>query len=117
MSFRPLTLIAVGGALLAGISAVAQAASPWAELKAGMNGEATAEKIGWPMLSTHGRGVDVWIYDRCGEAVFKDGALQGWTVPVGGGVAVTAVRPQAGAPAKSPAARPRRAATVVVSSY
>lgn len=129
MSFRSCKFLAFGLALFSGVLSVAQAASPWSELKAGMDGEATAEKIGWPMLSTHGRGVEVWIYDHGGEAVFKNGVLLGWSVPVresaakadhaaaaGAGV-VMAARPQSAPLAKAPTKRPRQPATVVVSSY
>ena len=129
MSLRSWKVLVLGLGLLSGIFSDARASSPWAELKAGMDGEATAGKIGWPVLSTRGRGVEVWIYDHCGEAVFKDGALLDWSVPVresaaqadsaASGVSVVGVmpRPRSAGWSKAPGTRSRRPATVVVSSY
>lgn len=129
MSLHLCKLLALGLALSSGFLSVAQAASPWSELKAGMDGETTAEKIGWPMLSTHGRGVEVWIYDHCGEAVFQNGSLLCWSVPVresaakadhaaaGGAVVGVMVGARGAGWGKAPVTRSRRPATVVVSSY
>lgn len=129
MSFRPLTLIAVSLGLLVGISSEARAASPWAELRAGISGEATAEIIGQPLLSTRGRGIEVWIYDHCGEVVFQNGSLLCWSVPVresaakadhaaaGGAVVGVMVGARGAGWGKAPVTRSRRPATVVVSSY
>lgn len=60
--------------------ASAQDANPWDMLKIGMNMDEARRYLGEPLIRTHARGVERWIYDGRGEVVFYSGPLVAWTV-------------------------------------
>jgi hypothetical protein len=60
------------------VQAHATTVSDWTKLKGGMNGDEATRQLGQPLIRTTGRGVEIWIYDGCGEAVFDGGPLKSW---------------------------------------
>jgi hypothetical protein len=75
---RPLICAAFAG--LAVVQAHATTASDWTKLKSGMNVAEATRQLGQPLIRTAGRGVEIWIYDGRGEAVFDGGPLKSWSV-------------------------------------
>jgi hypothetical protein len=67
-------------AALGGASAM-QAADGWAQIKVGMKLEDAATAIGAPLIKSHGRDCDLWIYDGGAEVVAAHGLVSGWTAP------------------------------------
>ena len=69
--------------LLLGLIApvLSRGAADWTKMKAGITTKEAAETMGMPLLQTSARGFQVWIYDGCGEIVFRDGPALGWTKP------------------------------------
>ena len=118
--------------VLTGILSDVRASSGWAELRQGLSGAETAEKIGRPLLGTRSRGLEVWTYDHRGEVVLKDGSLLFWSAPLSEGAAKTererpearvvragpksVYRPTATVPVER-SMRPRTRAAIVISSY
>jgi hypothetical protein len=68
-------------AFLGAVAGPLRAASPWSELRAGLDGEEIVKLVGAPVLGTCGRGIEVWTYDQRGEVVFKGGRLMFWSAP------------------------------------
>lgn len=59
-----------------------QGAGDWTKVKSGITPLEAAEALGQPLIRTHGRGFQVWIYDGQGEIVFAGGPALGWTTPL-----------------------------------
>jgi hypothetical protein len=47
-----------------------------------MSTEEAISALGQPLIRTSARGLDVWIYDSCGEVVFAGGPVKAWSTPV-----------------------------------
>lgn len=58
-----------------------EAAGGWASLKKGMTLNQVVNAIGMPLVSSKGRGMDLWIYDSGGETLAMGGILTEWTQP------------------------------------
>jgi hypothetical protein len=58
---------------------VARGADGWTQLRPGMTSAEALKFIGEPLMRTKARGVERWIYDGNGEAVFFRGPLMSWT--------------------------------------
>jgi hypothetical protein len=61
--------------------ALSHAAVDWTKIKTGITPLEAAEALGKPLIRTKGHGIQLWIYDGCGEIVFVGGAALGWTQP------------------------------------
>lgn len=70
-------MVATLGLLAASLRAAP--APDWTKVKVGMNSEEAVKELGEPLIRTYGRGIEVWIYDGRGEALFTGGPLKSWT--------------------------------------
>src|SRR4051812_44811333 len=57
------------------------AADGWTHLRVGMTHREATAVVGDALLTSHGRGLTVAIYDRCGELFLIAGRVVGWTAP------------------------------------
>ncbi len=62
--------------------AVCPGTSDWSKVRTGITAATAAEALGRPLIRTYGRGIEVWIYDGCGEIMFAGGPALGWSLPV-----------------------------------
>ncbi len=60
----------------------AEPSPSWGKLCSGMSQREIAAMLGQPLLRTHSRGFEVWIYNSGGEVLFFRGPLFAWTAPV-----------------------------------
>ena len=69
---------------LLALPALPAAAGPlaWNGLRPGMSAEEAVAALGEPLIRTSARGLEVWIYDSCGEVVFSGGPVKDWSLPV-----------------------------------
>jgi hypothetical protein len=60
----------------------AEPSPSWGKLCSGMSQREIAAMLGQPLLRTHSRGFEVWIYNSGGEVLFFRGPVFAWTAPV-----------------------------------
>ena len=70
-------------ALVLGLLATASAAEPWKAMKTGLTTTETATVLGEPLIKSHGRNFDLWVYDSGAEVLYLYGIVVAWTSPAG----------------------------------
>lgn len=80
MSFTRFTLLI---AIVLGCMSRGAAAESWKAMKTGLTSAETATVLGEPLIKSHGRNFDLWIYDSGAEVVYLYGIVVAWTSPAG----------------------------------
>jgi hypothetical protein len=70
-------------ALVLGLLPHASAAESWKAMKTGLTTTETAAVLGQPLIKSHGRNFDLWVYDSGAEVVYLYGIVVAWTSPAG----------------------------------
>lgn len=65
------------------VALAADKSDGWAKLKSGMTPTEAKSTLGEPLIRTHGRGFELWMYDSGAEVVCFLGVVVAWTGPEG----------------------------------